>query len=84
MISKMEGYIFKLYWGLQVVSLQPIEEYCVELKGEDNVGMLVKEQMKRNRVVRRDMVVYEMDYKHMIQKKERKSNRSRRKVNFEP
>ena len=70
-MEDMHRNIFNLYKGLQVVYLQPIVEYFHEWGDEENMKMLQKEQIKRNRKIRKDINVFKETHTHFLNKKRR-------------
>ena len=70
-MEDMHRNIFNLYKGLQVVYLQPIVDYFQEWGYEENIKMLQKEQMKRNKRARKDIIVFKDIHAHLLDKKRR-------------
>lgn len=70
MQKQMEVYIRKLYHGLQITSFAAIDDYSTEINKENNVQIISKKQLTRNKKIKKQVKVYKISFKEYRKKKE--------------
>jgi hypothetical protein len=73
MLALMQSSISHLYKGLQVDSLEPIQDYYCDLSANDNITLFLKQQKKRNKVIRKEIFAYQQSYEFHLEKRRNRS-----------
>ncbi len=70
MQKQMEVNIHKLYHGLQIISFAAIDDYATELNKENNIQIISKKQLTRNKKIKKQLKDYKISFKEYRKKKE--------------
>jgi hypothetical protein len=68
-----------LYRDMDVASFEAVDHYITELAAEDNIDLLAKKELRRNKKLRKEAKVYRLEYAEFEGKRQRLEERKRLK-----